>query len=140
MQTCKEDNPIHCTHDDVNRTELWECYLKFVKGIAEDDEGEKVGGIICEVGIEEWELYCRKACVCEGVVATWDGTVNKKEEKVEGTYLNLTKSSLTQRTVRFGSGGDVEKGGPLMGMCREWANVLRSAKGVRIVEKNEELF
>lgn len=24
-------------------------------------------------------------CVCEGVVATWDGTVNKKEEKVEGS-------------------------------------------------------
>ncbi|RDX66063.1 hypothetical protein CR513_55215, partial [Mucuna pruriens] len=68
------------------------------------------------------KLYCSIACVC--VVATWDGTVNKKEEKVEGklqcvkpvgdnnggpqpvslmpiAYLNLTKSTLTERTARF---------------------------------------
>ncbi|WVZ19089.1 hypothetical protein V8G54_006411 [Vigna mungo] len=75
---------------------------------------EKMGrGIICEVGIEERELYCRKACVCEGVVATWDGTVNKKEEKVEGKLQCV-------KPVGDNNVGDVEKGGTLMGMCREW--------------------
>ncbi|KAK7411111.1 hypothetical protein VNO78_02518 [Psophocarpus tetragonolobus] len=55
----------------------------------------------------KWELYCSIAwhvCVC--VVATWDGTVNKKEEKGEG-------SECCGRAT----GGDVEEWGALMGMA-----------------------
>ena len=50
----------------------------------EKEEEHKIGSIVVKCWIWEEKKRGVRACMCECVLVTWDGTVNKKEEKGEG--------------------------------------------------------